>query len=430
MDNETKITCEICEEAEATTSEQIDGAECDICDGCYDTLPSDEWTGELIREVYDVVNGYGVSYNTYCDETQTCDWSGDRVFNDQILELSNGDCIDRDQYEDEVGHCYDCGHTSHVDDLQWQDRIESYTCDSCGESYRYTTDRWYNRFAKRVSNSFRLYPVRNYVGIEFEAEGGEAMADTMPTDLRNAIAEAKDDGSLDSGGTEYVTHPMRGDDVANTIDSMCEQFAQNGYMMSRNVGWHFHYEMETFSLQRQKNIWSAMQRFDTLVRMSPDEFSYFSGMMRSYACAWTDSYVSWASQWAMDKKIDYGYRDHRTRATRGSEMGRYAWMNWSPMANSDNKRVEIRLYQPITFRQNFTDHVQWSREAYKETGDDYKMFIQFWNEFIRKAAYRPRGLKFRDEAHSVLELKEFAEQFSPEVSTWMIANHEKGTQQH
>jgi len=423
MDNENDIICDICHEAEASCSEHLEGQETDLCDSCFDTLPTDDWTGQLVREIHDTVNGYDLSYATFHNETQTCDWSGDRVFNEGIIELSNGDCIDRDQYEDEIGHCYDCSHTAHVDDLEWQDRVEAYTCDSCSESYRYTTDRWYHRFAKRVSNSFRHFPVRSYIGIEFEAEGGEAMESDMSADLRNAIAEAKDDGSLDSGGTEYVTHPMRGDDVATTIDAMCEQFANNGYTMSRNVGWHFHYEMESFSLNRQKNIWSAMQRFDSLVRMSPKEFRYFSAMQRSYACAWTDQYVSWASEWAMDKKVDYGYRQHRTRATRGSEMGRYAWMNWSPMANQDNRRIEIRLYQPIVYRQAFTDHSGWTRDAYKSTGEDYKMFIRFWNEFIRKAAYRPRGLKFRDESHSLLELSEFAEQFSPEVSGWMKANH-------
>ena len=273
--------------------------------------------------------------------------------------------------------------------------------------------------------------MRNYVGIEFEAENGEPLADEMSANLRDAIAEAKDDGSLDSGGTEYVTHPMRGDDVSNTIDEMCELFADNDYTMSRNVGWHFHYEMESFSLQRQKNVWASMQRFDSLIRMAPKEYQYFSSMMRSYACSWTDAYVSWASEWAMDKKIDHSYRGHRSRATRGSEMGRYAWLNWSPMTNSEGKRIEIRLYQPITYRQQFTDFSTWGKDAYKSTGDDYKMFIQFWNEFIRKAAYRPRSLKFRDDAHGLIELNEFAEQFSSKVSAWMKANYTaRITQQH
>lgn len=425
------IICEICEEAEATVSENIEGDETDLCVSCCEALPTDEWTGEIVREIHSTVDGYDVSYTTYSNETQSCDWSGEQTFNENIIELSDGDCINRNHYEDEIGTCYDCSYTSHVDNMEYMDRVEAHVCESCAENHTYTRDRWYARFAKRVTNTFRLFPVRNYVGIEFEAEGGEPMADTMPDTLRTALAEAKDDGSLDSGGTEYVTHPMRGDDVANTIDMMCEQFADNDYNMSRNVGWHFHYEMEGFSLQRQKNVWSAMQRFDNLCRMSTDEFQYFTSMQRSYACSWTDSYVSWASQWAMGKEVDYGYREHRSRATRGSEMGRYAWMNWSPMAGSDNKRIEIRLYQPITFRQNFTDHNSWSGDAYKAIGEDYKMFIRFWNEFIRKAAYRPRTLRFRDDSHRIVELKEFAEQFSPEVSNWMKANHEiRNTQQH
>ena len=430
MENDN-INCEICDEAEATTMETLEGSETDLCVSCSGALPTDEWTGELVREIHDSVDGYDVSYETYSNETQTCDWSGERTFNDNIIELSNGDCIDRNQYEDEVGHCHDCSYTAHVEDFEWIDNVEAYVCEGCSESHRYTRDRWFARFAKRVTNTFRDFPVRNYVGIEFEAENGEPLADEMSANLRDAIAEAKDDGSLDSGGTEYVTHPMRGDDVSNTIDEMCELFADNDYTMSRNVGWHFHYEMESFSLQRQKNVWASMQRFDSLIRMAPKEYQYFSSMMRSYACSWTDAYVSWASEWAMDKKIDHSYRGHRSRATRGSEMGRYAWLNWSPMTNSEGKRIEIRLYQPITYRQQFTDFSTWGKDAYKSTGDDYKMFIQFWNEFIRKAAYRPRSLKFRDDAHGLIELNEFAEQFSSKVSAWMKANYTaRITQQH
>ena len=128
MDNENDITCDCCDSEVATVSEQIEGEDTDICDTCFAQLPTDEWTGELVREIHDTVNGYDISYNTYVNETQTCDWSGDRVFNDQIIELSDGDCIDRDQYEEEIGHCYDCSHTAHVDNMIWQDRIEAYTC--------------------------------------------------------------------------------------------------------------------------------------------------------------------------------------------------------------------------------------------------------------------------------------------------------------
>ena len=154
-----------------------------------------------------------------------------------------------------------------------------------------------------------------------------------------------------------------------------------------------------------------------------DEFGYFRDMQRSYATGWSDQYVAWASQWAMNTKSDWTYGEHRTRATRGSEMGRYAWLNWNPMSGNENKRIEIRLYRPVTFRQHFTPFKGWTREAYTQTGDDYKIFIQFWNEFIRKAAYRPRSLKFRDDSHGLIEMEEFAGQFSPAVKNWLETNY-------
>ena len=65
MDNENDITCDCCDSEVATVSEQIEGEDTDICDTCFAQLPTDEWTGELVREIHDTVNGYDISYNTY-----------------------------------------------------------------------------------------------------------------------------------------------------------------------------------------------------------------------------------------------------------------------------------------------------------------------------------------------------------------------------
>ena len=421
-ENETDdIICDVCREEPATAVECLEVVDTDICQSCLDELPTDEWSGELVREIVATVNGYAVGQATVDEECFTCDWSGEYAFNDDAVELSSGDIVNREYYSDEIFYCHDCDYRGHVDDGEWIDSIEAYVCEDCACSHRHRADRWHNRFAKIISNTFSKFPVRNYVGIEFEAEEGEPIRDVIPSALYNKIAEAKDDGSLNYS-TEYVTHPMRGDDIANTIDEMCDMFASNGWTLGTNVGWHFHYDMDELSINRQKNVWKAMQRFDNLIRMS-DDFGYFRDMQRSYATGWTEQYVAWASQWAMDKKRDYDYHTHRRQATRGSEMGRYAWLNWSPMGNIDNKRVEIRLYRPITYRRNYTDATSWSRSAYSSVAQDYKLFIQFWNEFIRKSAYRPRSLRFRDDAHGLIEMSEFAGQFSPEVKDWLITNH-------
>ena len=428
-ENETDdIKCDVCCDSPANTVECLEGIDTDLCDDCLDDLPTDDLSGELVREIYATVDGYAIGETTYENETCQCDWGGERTFNENVIQLDNGDWVNREIYGDEIMYCHDCSYIGHIDDGQYVENIEAYCCDDCADQHRMSSDRWHNRFAKVECNSFSKFPVRNYVGIELEAECGEPMRDVMTSKLYNRIAEAKDDGSLDGGGTEYVTHPLRGDDIGETVDEMCSMFAQNGYEMTGNVGWHFHYEMEGLSTNRQKNVWKAVQRFDNLIRMS-DEFKYFTDMQRSYACGWTDQYVSWASQWAMDKKAEHTYQQHRTRATRGSEMGRYAWVNWQPMANSENKRIEIRLYRPITYRRNYTSHQYWNRDAYTDIASDYKTFILFWNEFIRKSAYRPRSLRFRDDSHGLITLDEFSNQFSPTVKNWLMKNYTHITQQ-
>jgi len=416
------IICDVCRSEPATNVESIEGDDVDICDCCLTELPTCEWSGDIVRELVASVDGYRVGQATLDDHCFTCDWSGDYAFNDNMSELSNGDCVNHAYYSDELANCYDCSWIGHSDEAEWIDSIDAYVCEDCACSHRHSADRWHNRFAKIETNTFRNYPVRTYVGVEFEAEDGEPMRELMPSALYNRIAEAKEDGSLNYG-TEYVTHPMRGDLLGDTIDEMCNLFGNNGWNMTNNVGWHFHYEMEGVSLNRQKNVWKAMQRFDNLIRMS-DEFNYFTEMQRSYACGWTDSYVAWAGQWAMDKKRDYTYDRHRSRATRGSEMGRYAWINWSPMGLPDNKRIEIRLYRPLTYRRNYVSDTYWSKNAYKQVASDYKLFIQFWNEFIRKSAYRPRSLRFRDDAHGLITIKDFAGQFSPQVRDWLVTNYD------
>ena len=406
MNDNEELSCEHCSE-EATTIEVFDGRELCLCDGCYDELPIDEYTGERVTEIVACVNGYDIGQTTYDNEVGTCDWSGDDCLQEYLMSVGN-DYIHPD-YEDDVRSCWDCGSNGHVDDMMWSDHLGEYFCECCYEDNHRYGDRWNGRYAKLTPVGYSAYPIRNYVGIEFEAEdtgGIEA------EEIREKIAIAKDDGSLNGTGTEYCTHILTGNDIRETVEGMCKAMADNGHTFGSNVGWHFHYDMSNIrGGKRIKNLVRKVLSFQDLVVSTnnyENGFGYFSGMMRSYATTYGPRQAEDLRRWATD------YKDKRTlRSFR--DLGRYMFVNLQPLTRNENRTVEVRLYQPCQ-----TGKMGIGR-GNDTLGQDYLGFIRFWDEFIRKAMYRPLKLRFAN-ADGLYNMKEFADQFSGPTQKWLMSN--------
>ena len=407
--------CEHCDDEPATEIEDFGEGIVKLCENCQMDLPFDEYTHERVTEIVDNINGYDVGQYTVDHHTITCDWSGDLCLEEFIIELGNGDLI-HSMYEDEIGHCHDCGHTTHNDNLIHHN---STSYDYCEECLPKEGDRWSTRFTKRECLNYRKYPVRNYVGMEFESETDNTDGTLQGYGLSKYLAEAKEDGSLNTGsiGTEYVSHPLQGEDILECIEKTCDALANEEFYLSTDVGWHFHYDVSALTNKRLKNVWNAMEKFSDMMKdYESQEYGYFQSMLRHYSENWNASYRRWASNWAKsDTRESYAtfYGDG------GRNQGRYVWANFEPIRRGQDT-IEIRMYQPSAYRRTCTNNADWDSEMYKLLADDYSKFIRFFHEFIRKSAYNPAGMRFFDENNEPLTVKRFASQFTEPVAKWLV----------
>jgi hypothetical protein len=418
-ETEPDLCCEYCEDEHRHNQPVAEVVEIgypqtrvvQLCDECVSELQECEHTNSLHHpdaEMHELAHGTIVCEYVFENDVGCCDWNGDYHLNEDMLHLGNGEAVSPD-YEDEVRTCYETGEMYHIDEMVYVDSYEEWFHH---EHAPQIGDRWYKNFSKIYSQKF-TYPVRNFVGIEFEAEHGDSIRPDEWTDT--FIAEAKEDGSLDCDGTEYTTHPIRGDDIPNVVDEMMSRFSREGFDMSHNVGWHFHWEAQRYGAKAQKNLWNAVESFENVLRTSETEsssgFNYFRNMIRGYADYQGNHYRDWASAWAKTQ-VDYEYTDHFRRYERHNAQSPRAFVNFTPLRNRDGKRIEVRMYHPSSVM---------SHEAqgdYELLGDDYKMFIRFWDELFRKAVHRYNDLHFSP------NINEFASQFTGPTRRW-LRNKEK-----
>ena len=411
--------CQNCDESQATTIEDFGDGVIRICDECNESMPYDEYLNKRVSDIVAEVQGYNVSQYTLDNHCEECAFSDEIGISSMMIRLSDGQRV-LPECEEDVGNCRECGHTAHVDDFtDYNDRAY------CMECVPHVGDRWDDSFRKIDCLNFKKYPVRNYVGMEFESEGKDCKINHMMypdlTDLY--IAQAKEDGSL-TDGTEYVSHPLRGDDIKECIDQMCEALASDYFTLGDNVGWHFHYDMSNITTKRQKNVWKAMREFSDLMDTNSFDYKYFQMMLRHYSENWSRSYKEWAGEWANSERAVSYSRYSPSDNNRGSNQGRYVWSNFEPLRR-DRDTIEIRMYSPHKYRRMCTDKHSWDSDMYQLLAEDYSKFIRFWHEFIRKSAYNPNGLKCFKNNGEYLSITEFAGQFSSVTETWLVNRYEE-----
>tara|TARA_Y100000310_G_scaffold270451_1_gene284295 strand:- start:10678 stop:11961 length:1284 start_codon:yes stop_codon:yes gene_type:complete len=403
-DNETE-KCEHCDSepvAEVVFLGWMEQTPASLCDDCVGELQECEYSGTLHEpdaNMHELDDETLVCTEVRENVCSTCEWSNELCITENMLVMGDGDRVSRNHMDD-TAVCYETGDRWHCDDMIYDENHgEWFHLDFAPVQ----SERWYRRFSHILCEKYTKYPVRNFVGIEFEAEGGDTIGQDEWT--REYIAEAKDDGSL-CDGTEYTTHPLRGDDIANVIDEMCERLWNNDFSLGANIGWHFHYEAQKFGRKAQKNIWTAVEKFQDAFTNTGPGWDYFNEMIRGYAEAWGSQYREWAGAWAKTQ-AQYPYNEHYRRYRPRRSSSPRAFVNFTPMRRNNGRRIEIRMYQPCSVLRKCKN--------YAALGEDYKAFIRFWDELIRKAAYRFNDLQFPD------GMDEFATQFSAPTRGWLMS---------
>jgi len=415
-EKEKEILCCHCNEEACEIIYLDNGEEEMVCDSCEDseyfTCPdygtvhkiSDGW--ELEGELY--------SYDGYQDSAVSCEWSGDEIHVDNAV-CVNGDYYVREDYSDDVSCCNDCGHEGHYEDFEWNDRHDGYYCCDCNPR---NLNEWYGNFRKitPIGTKTKSNEVKNYVGIEFEIENAE---DGPEQSEMPEFAMCEPDGSLHNDGLEYKTHVMFGSQVKEVIGKFCRIIDERGMSAGDStVGWHFHYSLEERENGHIRNMGNAFADFGDMVQ-DKDGFNYFRNMLRSYASPMPQNFKRALREYDGKMSLYNHIYNRHSHPPRGCMVNLSRLLQRGSRKGNHNRRVEIRMYSPRAFLQDFDNfHPNENRgDRHELLGEDYHSFILFWDEFMRKSAVK--RLITRNDNGELMNLRQFSLQFSPMTRKWL-----------
>lgn len=146
----------------------------------------------------------------------------------------------------DYGYCESCENCYHTDDLHWSDRDDCYYCDDCyeddenGELYCYHSFRDWHLFKGTNEEN-----VPYYIGkeIELEPKNNYCLSEVIEIMHRYINGVGMEDGSLNSGGVEVVTHPESWQYLLENKDNyknFFDEMERLGYGDAGHTGLHFH----------------------------------------------------------------------------------------------------------------------------------------------------------------------------------------------
>ncbi len=173
----------------------------------------------------------------------------------------------------------------------------------------------YNRFVQSYSYTPELMfhgdgPL--FLGMELELNpgwrvDGDRLAETADTNL-GSIAYLKEDGSLDAGGFEIVTHPMSYDYAMKSFPwETLAKLERDGAVTEDETGIHVHVSREGFDGA------AHMYRWMKLIYRNEDEVSNFAGRTYSRWARFTPDARKSVKK-AVDKQDPYRFSQNRYQA--------------------------------------------------------------------------------------------------------------------
>jgi hypothetical protein len=194
------------------------------CAECGDLTENDEIT--CIRDKF------------YCESCRndaftSCESCGDYVQNDYAYRSSQDDeYFCSDCYCERYCTCDGCGAELYADGEYTNYRDDGVFCDSCDEP-----DDNGREFAppfKQFTGKTHIRIKRRY-GVEIESNNGAEYTDDVQNDT---VFGSCEDGSLDSGGMEFYSPIMDGDNSLSEIEKLCNI----GLTVNKSCGLHLHIE--------------------------------------------------------------------------------------------------------------------------------------------------------------------------------------------
>lgn len=247
-----------------------------ICDSCYDNY---YFTCNDCEQIFRQEDEIFLEYYEYpiCGECldnnyYECSDCGNYHMIDETHELSNGAIICGNCYDfGNYGTCRECGGLFHGDDVRYNDSDDEYYCCDC----------YSNLFDDRIYsyhdfNEWKTYKTEEekeplfYIGHELEIEPGNydyEQKKAVSSVYNNLKAICMNDGSLDTGGFEIISHPQTIEYFKknyNNYKKCFEELKNAGYIShdASNCGLHFHVTRQTTNNEEIINrLWVIMENF-------------------------------------------------------------------------------------------------------------------------------------------------------------------------
>lgn len=138
-------------------------------------------------------------------------------------------------------------------------------CEKCYSKYYREFRTIIFRPTKVKSTTFNKNPFTRYCGVEIECRNRHRNQNCfVKSELQKLKYSQCRDGSLNTGGVEFVSRPMKGDNLFNSITSFCNILNKNKYFVDKSCGLHIHLEVPK-KIDCLKNIYLFYEKFEPLL---------------------------------------------------------------------------------------------------------------------------------------------------------------------
>lgn len=282
-----------------------------------------------------VNNGYNLRY-------ARCSYLGDFYPEIELMEdINSGDMIHCSVWGERYFECDSCGCQDDRDTATYSPLRDETLCEVCFERLSHGEVQHFNGPSKRFSGDNSFGCSRSF-GVELETNGGYCS--------ESYAFDGKEDSSI--GGTEYVSHVLRGDAGFKELKDFMA--SGEGIEYGDNCGVHVHVNVSDLN---NEELWSVYLAYLLC-------FDYFADKVKSHRI---DNSMCMETS---DYDIEHAFDEYRAGTTFGgyaTYQDRYKWINCD--AYGKHSTFENRLH-----------HASWD---YNEVAAWIKLNLRF----VRAARY-------------------------------------------
>ena len=163
----------------------------------------------------------------------------------------------------EIINCSRCGKKYGKWEI-YKYNLKSY-CEKCYTKYYREFKTIMFRPTKVNPTTFKENPFKRYCGVEIECRNKHRDQNCFVKSELKALKYSQcRDGSLNTGGVEFISRPMKGDNLFNSITSFCNILNKKKYFVDRSCGLHIHLEVPK-KIDYLKNIYLFYEKFEPLL---------------------------------------------------------------------------------------------------------------------------------------------------------------------